>query len=185
MKGTQMHFYRWLTVLFVSALLANPAMAEPPAHAGKAKGKGKSQVQQQVQQPKHMGKPEKGHKGAASHHEGGHHGGGDLDVHVSFGDRHRDIIRDYYGSQFKSGHCPPGLAKKNNGCLPPGQAKKWRVGHPLPGDVIYHDLPHDLVVRLGHDNPAYKLVRVGADILKIGVGSGMVIEAVEDLGGLF
>ena len=27
------------------------------------------------------------------------------------------------------GGCPPGLAKKNNGCLPPGQAKKlFRVG---------------------------------------------------------
>jgi hypothetical protein len=26
-------------------------------------------------------------------------------------------------SESKHGHCPPGLAKKNNGCLPPGQAK--------------------------------------------------------------
>jgi hypothetical protein len=27
------------------------------------------------------------------------------------------------------GGCPPGLAKKNNGCLPPGQAKKmFRIG---------------------------------------------------------
>ena len=27
------------------------------------------------------------------------------------------------------GNCPPGLAKKNNGCLPPGQAKKlYNVG---------------------------------------------------------
>ena len=39
--------------------------------------------------------------------------------------------------------CPPGLAKKGNGCLPPGQAKKierarydlaWRAPR---GDVIY------------------------------------------------
>ncbi len=35
----------------------------------------------------------------------------------------------YYGS-----NCPPGLAKKNNGCMPPGQAKKarWTVGQRLP-----------------------------------------------------
>ncbi|WP_120717905.1 hypothetical protein [Tsuneonella amylolytica] len=34
----------------------------------------------------------------------------------------------YYGS-----NCPPGLAKKNNGCLPPGQAKaRWQVGQRLP-----------------------------------------------------
>jgi hypothetical protein len=24
---------------------------------------------------------------------------------------------------YESGHCPPGLAKKHNGCLPPGHAK--------------------------------------------------------------
>lgn len=34
----------------------------------------------------------------------------------------------YYGS-----NCPPGLAKKRNGCLPPGQAKaRWNVGQRLP-----------------------------------------------------
>ena len=36
-----------------------------------------------------------------------------------------------------SGDCPPGLAKKNNGCLPPGQAKKlFRVGEQFP--VAYY-----------------------------------------------
>lgn len=28
----------------------------------------------------------------------------------------------------KSGHCPPGLAKKAVPCVPPGQAKHYRVG---------------------------------------------------------
>lgn len=32
----------------------------------------------------------------------------------------------------KSGHCPPGLAKKAVPCIPPGQAKKYRRG-----DYIY------------------------------------------------
>lgn len=32
----------------------------------------------------------------------------------------------------KSGHCPPGLAKKAIPCVPPGQAKKYRRG-----DYIY------------------------------------------------
>jgi hypothetical protein len=31
------------------------------------------------------------------------------------------------------GGCPPGLAKKNNGCMPPGQAKKlYRTGQRFP-----------------------------------------------------
>ncbi|SLN46879.1 hypothetical protein ROA7450_02311 [Roseovarius albus] len=35
------------------------------------------------------------------------------------------------------GHCPPGLAKKNIPCVPPGQAKKYYgVGEYLPGG--YH-----------------------------------------------
>ena len=32
--------------------------------------------------------------------------------------------------------------------MPPGQAKKWAVGHVLPRDVIYYDLPASLTVRL-------------------------------------
>ena len=33
--------------------------------------------------------------------------------------------------------CPPGLAKKNNGCLPPGQAKKiFGRGDFLEGDYV-------------------------------------------------
>lgn len=32
--------------------------------------------------------------------------------------------------------CPPGLAKKHNGCMPPGQAKKWQRGERIRGDYI-------------------------------------------------
>lgn len=39
--------------------------------------------------------------------------------------------------------CPPGLAKKHNGCLPPGQA--WRIGQRAPWNsdryVDYNSLP--------------------------------------------
>jgi hypothetical protein len=47
------------------------------------------------------------------------------------------------------GGCPPGLAKKNNGCLPPGQARKlYSVGQRLPygfgGYTPYNQIPYDL-----------------------------------------
>ena len=50
---------------------------------------------------------------------------------------------------YGSGGCPPGLAKKNNGCLPPGQAKKlFNVGQRLPlgydGYTPYNQIPYDL-----------------------------------------
>jgi Ni/Co efflux regulator RcnB len=101
-----------------------------------------------------------------------------------FEDRHRVVIHEYYVSEHRAGHCPPGLAKKNNGCMPPGQAKKWRVGHPLPHDVIFYDLPPPLVVQIGAPPPGYRYVRVAADILLIAVGTGLVIEAITDLGRL-
>ena len=52
-----------------------------------------------------------------------------------FSDDQRTVVRNYYSEQFRVGRCPPGLAKKNNGCMPPGQARKWTIGQPLPRDV--------------------------------------------------
>jgi len=52
--------------------------------------------------------------------------------------------------------CPPGLAKKNNGCLPPGQAKKlYNVGQRLPYGynswVPYNQIPYDLRRQSSYD----------------------------------
>src|SRR5213076_2278041 len=33
-----------------------------------------------------------------------------------------------YGNGYGRGGCPPGLAKKHNGCMPPGQARKLARG---------------------------------------------------------
>lgn len=101
-----------------------------------------------------------------------------------FGDQHRIVIRDYYSEQFRRGHCPPGLAKKNTGCLPPGQAKQWQIGRPLPRNVIFHDLPPTIVLELGPPPAGHRFVRVASDILLIAIGTGMVIDAIQDLGGL-
>jgi hypothetical protein len=92
------------------------------------------------------------------------------------------IVRDYYAEQFRGGRCPPGLAKKHNGCMPPGQAKKWRVGQPLPRDVVYYEVPQPLVVQIGPPPPGYRYVRVASDILMIAIGTRMVADAIQDLG---
>ncbi len=57
------------------------------------------------------------------------------------------------------GGCPPGLAKKNNGCLPPGQAKKlYNIGQRWPGNYGYRwdygQIPYDLRNQYGFD-PGY------------------------------
>ena len=50
---------------------------------------------------------------------------------------------------YGAGGCPPGLAKKNPPCMPPGQAKKlFGVGQRVPigyqGLLGYNSLPYDL-----------------------------------------
>ena len=47
------------------------------------------------------------------------------------------------------GGCPPGLAKKHNGCMPPGQAKKlYRIGQRFPTNYgnrwSFNQIPYDL-----------------------------------------
>ena len=43
------------------------------------------------------------------------------------------------GDRYGSNSCPPGLAKKNNGCLPPGQAKRtFAQGQRIPNGYDYY-----------------------------------------------
>ena len=61
-----------------------------------------------------------------------------------------------HGNQYGYGGagCPPGLAKKHNGCLPPGQAKKlYNVGQRFPRSYgvpwTYNQIPYDLRTHYG------------------------------------
>lgn len=101
-----------------------------------------------------------------------------------FNEQHRVIVRDYYTSEFNSGHCPPGLAKKHNGCLPPGQARRWQVGQVLPRNVIYYDLPDHLLRQIGLPPVGYRFVRVDTDILLLAVGTGLVVDALTNMNAL-
>jgi len=54
------------------------------------------------------------------------------------------------------GGCPPGLAKKHNGCMPPGQAKQlYRIGQRFPLSYgnrwSYNQIPYDLRRQYGFD----------------------------------
>ena len=99
-----------------------------------------------------------------------------------FDDRHRVFANNYYSDQFRSGRCPPGLAKKHNGCLPPGQAKKWNVGQPLPQGVTWYPVPQSLVTQFGHPPAGYRYVRVGSDIVLMQTASRTVVDVIRNLG---
>ena len=153
----------FLAVLMASLLFSAPAFAKKYDHGG-----GKQKHHQKYDHENDQ------------HHES--NDGNDINVNVHFGDHERVVIRDYYEERGRNGRCPPGLAKKHNGCMPPGQAKKWHKGRPLPREVVYHDLPPRVVIQIGTPPSGYKYVRVAADILLIAIGTGMVVDAIEDLG---
>ena len=107
----------------------------------------------------------------------------DVRVGQYFNDNQREAVRGYYHQQYGDGRrCPPGLAKKNNGCMPPGQARKWAVGQPLPSSVVYYPVPSAVTVQLGAPPAGHKYVRVAGDILLIAIGTSMIVDAVTDLG---
>lgn len=72
--------------------------------------------------------------------------------------------------------CPPGLAKKNNDCLPPGQAKKrYQIGQPIPGGVRLVPVPAG---NLPTPQAGQIYVEVDGDLLLIAEATRKVLEAI-------
>lgn len=145
------------TALALLLCLMTPmAAAEKPAWAGGKHGKGDPEARQTTDR-------------------------GTVAIEIRIGAREREIIGAYYQQRGKSGKCPPGLAKKGNGCMPPGQAKRWRIGQTLPGDLEIQALPHELALRLPPPPAGHRYVQIAADILLVAIGTSLVVDAVEDL----
>ena len=106
-------------------------------------------------------------------------------VRVVVPDHDRAIVYQYYRNEFSAGRCPPGLAKKGNGCLPPGQAKKqqplWVIGQPLPPAIVYERVPPTVVQQLAPVPPGYEYVRVDNDVLLMDMTNRMVADVVNDI----
>jgi hypothetical protein len=185
--------------LAAAALLAIPAYSQPGNGNGNGNGKGPPQGKgpasaQSADQGRgnagnngksHSNSPGQGNRPGSGGGRGNGYAdgrsGATLSLQFSFNDQQRSYLRDYYGNQFRTGNCPPGLAKKNNGCMPPGQAKKWRIGYPLGSDVIFYDLPGAVLAQLGPAPRGYRYARVADDILMLAVGTGLVVDAVASL----
>ena len=106
----------------------------------------------------------------------------DVDIDIVFGSRERIIVREYYVGRNGKGHCPPGLAKKQNGCLPPGHVKKrYGVGQALESDVVLLPVPHELEVRIGAPPRGYRYGVIDGDVVKLALGTLMVVDAIDAL----
>lgn len=165
-----------MAIVIAGTLAAGQAIADKPSWAGGGKGKGES--------VEHKGNSESNKSRQRQHDESSPRDsdGPAVKAHKHFDDRHRTAVHDYYNDEFRRGRCPPGLAKKENGCMPPGQAKKWAVGQPLPRNVVYHSVPAPLVAQFGRPPAGYRYVRVADDILLIAPRTGTVTDAILNLG---
>jgi Ni/Co efflux regulator RcnB len=161
-------------VTVISVALASGAWAQKDKDDKPGRGQGQSQSHQGQGQGKGQGQDKaQGQGQGQGQAHGKAPGGGSVNVTVSANDR--NTVYSYYRQEFAAGHCPPGLAKKNNGCLPPGQAKKlWVLGQPLPaGRRRYPRAP-----------AGYQYVRVANDILMMAVGTRLIVGALADLGSM-
>ena len=156
---------RRLVVLVMALSLSQPlsVFAQKPDKPGKPD---KPQKTEQAQKPdKPQGKPEPGGQ-----------------VTVVFSGTQREAARQYFVQKHGRGNCPPGLDKKQNGCLPPGQAKKrYAIGHPLPPGIVVVDLPPELIVRIGAAPAGYRYGILDGDVVKLALGTLLVVDAIEGL----
>lgn len=140
-----------IAVICGALAFASPALAKNNGNNGKGHGKSKAKWEN-----------------SEGYNHGGKHG-------RKHGANDRDILREYVIGQYRK-NCPPGLAKKNPPCIPPGQAKKYGAGDYLPKGS-FEPLPDYIVDDLTPRNGRY--VRVDRNVYLITEGSRRVLEAIE------
>lgn len=144
--------WKWVSVATI-ALVATTAMAQ-----GRGNGRDKDQ--------------ERGRDNASV----------EVQASIHFSVDQRQAVSVYLGDQRKArANCPPGLAKKNNGCQPPGQAKRYTLGQPLPRDIVIGPVPDQISVRIGLPPVGYVYGMVDGDLVKLVAGTLLVVDAIDGL----
>jgi len=166
---------RTVALVVAAFMVSAPALAEKD---NDNRGRGHDKKEQKYKADKHDDKRSKREKDE-KRFERDH-----IKVGAYFNDDHRRAARTYYVQQYPKGRkCPPGLAKKNNGCMPPGLAKKYWVGQPLARTVYWYPVPQPVVQQLPQVPYGYRYVRVGNDILLLSPESAIVVDVIAGLFG--
>lgn len=72
--------------------------------------------------------------------------------------------------------CPPGLAKKAVPCVPPGQAKAWRLGERLPADRAWQEWRDWSRYGLPAPPPGSQYVLVDNEVLRVAIATGIILD---------
>jgi Ni/Co efflux regulator RcnB len=171
---------RTVSIAFISLLcaaLASPASADNDKNKGNGHGGG-------PKAEKNDNEPGRGHGGPTFDQRAGT--GAVVVVpyqQIVIVDRDRDMVRTYYRTEYGAGRCPPGLAKKNNGCMPPGQVNRtWVIGQPLPPEIVHYPMPRELWVQLTPPPYGYEYVQVNDDIVLISTATRVIAGLLGNLG---
>lgn len=170
-------------MIAVSLAISSASYAEPPAGkgkkedvgspaAGKSADKGKKDADE-AKAGKHAdrgkGKNQDNEKRAGKDKK-------DKAEHSVIASDDLKAIRDFLKSDHAK-NCPPGLAKKDNGCLPPGISKKYTVGKPLPEGLAMTKLPEELLKKL-KPVAGHKYGKIDNDVVLISEATKKVVDAV-------
>lgn len=169
--------HRVIALAIVSAFMAAPSFAEGGGH-GKDKHEQKAEKHAEKaerQAEKHAEKAER--KAEKREREDIKHGS-------YFNDQQRTYVRQYYSQQYGDGRrCPPGLARKNNGCMPPGQVRNWTVGQAVPRGVTIYSVPQPVIVQLRPAPYGYRYARIGNDIVLVQTQNNLIVDIIQGLLG--
>jgi hypothetical protein len=100
--------------------------------------------------------------------------------------RDRDAAFAYYRDEVAAGRCPAPLVRKDKACGAPAAVptKAWRLDQPLPDTLKADAPPPGLIAKLSPSPAGHQYMRVGTDILIIGIGTRNVAALVVDLSRL-
>ena len=169
------HTHRIVALAIASLFIAAPSFAKDKDDDGHGKGNKHSQ-KHDAKAEKHADKQrDKAQKQAVKRERQ------EIKAGAYFNEQHRARVREYYVKQYGDGrHCPPGLAKKHNGCMPPGQAH-WDVGQRLPAGVTVYSVPQPVLVYLPTAPYGYRYHRIGNDIVLVQIQGNLIVDIIVGL----
>lgn len=165
---------RIIALTMTAIFAAGPAFAKGNDDHGNGNGKGND---------KHAEKYEKNNQKQAEKAEKRERK--DIEQGKYFNDQQRTYVREYYTTNYGSGRkCPPGLAKKGNGCMPPGQVRTWVVGQPIPRNVTIYSVPQPIILQLPPAPYGYRYSRIGGDIVLVQQQNNLIVDIIVGLFGV-
>ena len=171
---------RIVALAITSLFIAGPAFAKGHEDGEKGNGNGNGKHSEKHEQ-KEQEKSEK----QAEKREDKREGKREVTVIQPgsyFNDQNRTYVRQYYTENYGNGkRCPPGLAKKNNGCMPPGQARNWVVGQPVPRGVTVYSVPQPVIRQLPAAPYGYRYVLIGGDVVLVQQQNNLIVDIIQGL----